>query len=682
MSAQVPFWLGAMGDPDQQYTEIKHGGIWYPFPVAADSLIIKQPESPFSPAIQRGTPQKVYDQRMNVEVWDDFTGGQGEVREDVNESITNFYTSTLDTRRKGYLTLPSKLTLVQNLGRSYTNGYPLFVTAVMDNSLNTNLMVWGYASLGMTRRSSAGVLTQIGNGANPWSIYDMVSFKGALYISQANTTDGYCIKKSSDFGVTWANIAAGATTDCKGLCEHDGKLFTYDQTNKVIKSSTDGTTWNTLAGSQGAYTMETGESITQLYEWNTPSGQGSTIFMITSKRHLILEEEVGVWHTFYDYDEVIAADEARAHVWRRNQFVYVTFHQYQGVDPNGMVLVHNGGTTDEVGPRVKGGLPEDWFHHLSHVQGNVHELFGWGLGGTVNGIFSYGNVMSMSELGGWHTVMAGSKMSNGTSYVVGGGYSKQVAYAVMSNGDLYSAPMPDRRFVHPITLPNYYDSNQHTFYKSWTTNGLDNIWKIGAYFLIDTQLADGTNGIPTGSNVTLCYRTDVNPTWFCLPLLGATDSAPVGLLTDLSLKPSTLAWPIIMPLPDGVTQQGVPYKRLQWRVSEQCTPGGLSPVITQVALYYTLWLEQFYSHSFNIDLTEETFRKFPGHKLAGYDREFLQAKIEEISQTKGYAQFRFSMLPWQDPVVATDMLLTHRVNANDGGAVIGVALRDLTAPKV
>jgi hypothetical protein len=171
------------------------------------------------------------------------------------------------------------------------------------------------------------------------------------------------------------------------------------------------------------------------------------------------------------------------------------------------------------------------------------------------------------------------------------------------------------------------------------------------------------------------------PSWIQLPLLGPTDSAPVGLLTDLSLKPSTLVWPVILPLPDGISQFGVPYKRLQWYVTEQKTPGGTTPVITQVALYYTLWLEQFYSHSFNIDLTEDRFRRYPGGLLDGYDREFLQAKLEEISQNKGYNQFRFSIFPWQKPVVASDMLLTHRVNTNDGGAIIGVSLRDLTAPK-
>lgn len=675
MSAQVPFLLGAMDDPEQQYVEIKYGGVWYPYPLAADSLLIKQPESPFSPAIQRGTPQKVFDQRMNVEVWDDFTGGMGEMREDVNVTLANFNRSTLDTRVKGYLVLPPKHNNLGNLGRTFTG--PTYVTTVRDNSGLRHHLIWGPVNAGLTRRSSAGTLTQIGNTGNTWTVYEIVSFRGALYMSQTNATDGVCIKKSTDFGVTWTNVAG--TTAYKLLVVHDNKLWSVNTTTGGMVGSIDGATWTAMGGYGGVYVPETGETRMQLYEWSTPSGQGTTLFLVTTLRQLILEEEAGVWHTFYEYADVIEAQWPRAHVWRRNQYSYVSF--FDTNDPNGILLMHNGGTTDSVGPREKGGLPEDVFHHLSHVQGNVHDLFGFGVGGTANGVFSYGNVMSMNEQGGWHNILSGEKMSNGTSYVVGGGYSNQNVYAVMSNGDFYQGPVPDRRRVQPASSVNDYDTAAHTLYNSWTSNGLDNVWKIGAYFLVDAELSDGTPGIPTGASITLCYRTDSSPTWVCLPLLGATDSAPVGLLTDLSLKPSSLAWPIIMPLPDGLTQFGVPYKRLQWRVSEQRTPGGTSPAINQVALYYTLWLEQFYSHSFNIDLTEDTFRKFPGHKLSGYDREFLQSQLETISQQKGYAQFRFSMMPWQEPVTAVDMLLTHRVNANDGGALIGVALRDLTAPR-
>jgi hypothetical protein len=71
----------------------------------------------------------------------------------------------------------------------------------------------------------------------------------------------------------------------------------------------------------------------------------------------------------------------------------------------------------------------------------------------------------------------------------------------MSNGDMYSSPVPDRRRVHPSLDGTLYDNNVHKLVKSWTSNGLDNVWKIGAYFLIDTELNDGTPGIPTGSNI-------------------------------------------------------------------------------------------------------------------------------------------------------------------------------------
>lgn len=663
---------GTLADPDSQLIQVFYKNNWYNFPLVPGATLARQPQTPFSPAVQKGNSQKVLDRRMNVRIWDDFTGGMGELRTDPDKGLTNFYTGTLDTRNPGVVVLPPKLVSVGNVGGSLTG--PVHVESMPAVG---GLFVWSENTGQNYYKILAGAWTQAVAGVK---VRAFARFAGAYYIAVDNA--GTLNLYRSTNGSTWALLAG--TTGYVGLAVHDNALFTFDQTTtKKLFKSTDGTTFVAASSAVGAVgsgvvQFEPGETVRQLFVWDTPSGGQQTIYLLTTRNTLVLEEEPGYWHDFYR-DYPFDGSAAWAHVWRRTNYVYLTFQSAS--DPNAVVLVHNGGTTDEVGPRAKGFLPEDYLHHVGFTVGNVHNLYGLGMGGTVGSVFSYGNIVAMNDLGGWHPVMAGSKMTNGSSYIVGLGYYNQTVYAAMSNGDIYSVTDPDRRQVHPKVDGSYYDTNAHTLTSAYDDDGLDNIWKIAAYFVVDARFADGSNGIPTGSSVKLRYRVDGNA-WVTLPLLGNTQSDAVGLLGIQSVRASAGTWPVIQVMPDGVTQYGQAYKRIQWELTEQNAGGGPSPAVTQIALYYTLWLEQFYSLQIPIDFRDESWRRFPDGKLDGNEREYMQDLLEEISQYKGYVQVRYGQGPWQKTITAADMLLNHRVDPNVAGATTVMTIRDLRAPTV
>lgn len=661
--------LGNVATPTEQFVELWFGGAWYRFPVVPGVLLAKQPMTPFSPAVQRGNSQRVIDRRMNVRVWDDFTGGIGELRTDPNRGLTNYYYGTLNTREPGVVTLPYKLTSVGNVGGSLTR--PVRVESMPAHS---GLFVWSPNTGQNYYKIGAGAWTQALAG---FRVHAFVRWNGAYYIS-VDTGGTFSLYKSTN-GSTWTSVAG--TTSYYGLTVHDNALFSVDQANLRLVKTTDGTTFSFAssaigAAGSGVVRLEPGEGLRQLLTWDTPSGQQQTVYLLTTRRLLVLEEEPGYWHDFYQ-DYPFDGTHAWAHPWRRNNYVYLTF--YSATDPNAIVLVHNGNTTDEVGPRAKGSLPEDYLHGVGFVTGNVHNLYGCGIGGTINGVFSKGNVVAMNDLGGWHPVMAGEFMSNGTSYVVGMGYYNQTVYAAMSNGDIFSITDPDRRMVHPRSGTGIYDTNPHKLYSSYDDDGLQNVWKVGAYFVVDAQFADGSHGIPLGSSVKLRYRVD-GGAWQTLPLLGNTSSDPIGLLAMLSVRPSSAVWPVVQVLPDGVQQLGIPYKRIQWELTEQNAGNGPSPAVTAISLYYTLWLEQYYSLQVPIDFREETWRQFPEGKLDGNEREYMQALLDTISRHKGYIQVRYGHDQWQQTITAADMLLTHSVEPGVDGAVTRLTVRDLTAP--
>lgn len=657
--------LGQLNSPLAQQIEILYQGVWYPFPLVPQSLISRQPMNPFSPAVQRGNAQEVLDQRMNVVVWDDFTGGMGERRQDPNKGLTNFYTSGLNTRRAGAVTLPTASSAYCALAS--TVPAPAHIEYLPDlGGGHQGVLIWTEtANKAWTNDNTAGgggaAVTTIAGATDV--IRAFARFNGRYYLSFLTAGVAHC-KWSTD-GVTWNNVTGDPPLT--GLCVHDNALFSFNNTDKRLYKSTDGLTFTAYSSAVGAagsgvVTFETGEVFRQICPWTLPSGQGETIYLLTNRRVIVLEEETGYWHDYFT-DFPVDGTYAWMHPWRRTQLLYVTFYHPTNPDQS-IVLVNSGGTTDEVGPRKKGYLPENWLHSIGFVQGNIHELFACGTGGSYGGVYSPGSIMSMNEQGGWHTVVDGRVAVGNPDFIAGFGYYGGNLYWVQSNGFVYRLPNPDLVETLPRTSTTYYPWNfTYSLNSSETDGGLRNVWKIGAYFLVNTYKADGSPGIPANTQMQLWVRAD-GGAWQALPLLTSGST-----------------WPAIQVLPAGVAQTGLPFKRLQWQLDMKATAfGTTTPALDSIALYYTLWLEQFYSYQYNIDFRDETWHPWGESGFQGYNREFLQALLETISQQKGYTQFRLGAGPWAKTLVATDMLLTHRLTPGNNGAITTVSLRDLTAP--
>jgi hypothetical protein len=667
--------VGANDYPSESEVEFLHQGLWYSMPLVPQSRISRSPMSPFSPAIQRGNDQRVVDQRLNVIVWDDWSGGFGEKKSMGEESLKKYWYGNLDTRSKNTVTVPPAINNLGDSGGAIT-APPIYGLTARKASLDKNILLYGPNQLGIRFRDGTTLVWSVKLATA--AVYDILSFRGKLYASTWDATNGFRIQVSTDAGASWTIIA---TMVAKGIVSLDTRLFTYNFTDSKLYASADGVTW-TVASEE--VWMDTGESIQQLVRWSSPDGSTDTVYILTNYQVRMLEEEPGFIHDFWYFDGVIDGVMPRAHAWRRNNLLYISFFK-QG-DLSALVISHAGGTDDNVGPRkVDMSVPDDRFFSVTHTFGNIHELFAWGTGGVQagTGLTSRGLVMSMNDLGGWHPVVDGNFLGvvPGESYIYGGFYDSQVVYTILANGRVYSSPSPDRRIIHPATDVTLYDTQEHSLVSSKENGGLKNIWKVGAYFLVDTELQDGTHGIPIGSTIRLCYRADGGAP-VCLPLMGATESYPVALLSMLSLKANSLVFPAVQILPAGTQQVGAPFKELTWELFLKKTPGGNAPVVTEISLYYSLWLEQFYSLQFNIDFTKETWERYPGNKYQGKDRETLLSLLDTVSRTRGYIQIRFGLGNTKILVPAADMLVSYRLDANTGSGVAQVSARDLTAVRV
>lgn len=668
--------VGKNNYPSKQYVEWELQGEWVGFPVVPQSLMSKQPMSPFSPALQRGADNRVIDQRLNVTVYNDFTGGMGARRIEEGGDVTTYSKGTLDTRNRNYLVLPPAASLQKATGVTFTA--PVYMAGgVVPANLQQTVIFFGPRQNGAVHLNKT-TLTQTALFAG-FYVREIVRFRGAMYASLVNTGTGAVkLQKSTDGGVTWADVAA-SVNKYTGLTVHDNRLFSFDTSTFFLVTSNDGVTFTNASEELW---LDTGETLWQLGTWTTPDGREETIYVLTNMHVFVLEEEPGAWHDFYNFQEVIDLDYPRMHFWRRTNFLYVTNY-----DPNDLeeviVLVLNGSTSDEVGPQKLQGLPQEVLTGISQLHGNVHNLYAFGIGGVLpDGTISRGQIIAMQELGGWHPIIDGNKIDGGASSLVGGGYYNQEVWGVLANGKIFKASDKDRRVKHPSPIVGQYDLERHSIYSVTDTMGLPNVWKVGAYFVIDAELPDGSHGIPTGSNVCLYYRLD-GGAWVGLPCYGSTESDPVGLLLMQSLRATAVTWPVLLTLPDAVSQVGAPFKELQWRLDMQRTSATTSPAIREVSLYYSLWLEQFYSLSFNLDLREETFNKFGGQSFGKYDRDQLLEKLHDIATHRGYLRFRYSSGVPGVPVTqleSTDLLMAARLVTNNAGGVYQISLRDLSHP--
>lgn len=638
-----------------------------PFPLVEGSQIQRSPLNPFSPAIQAGNSSRITDARLAVQVWDNFTGGLGQ-RDEEGQQGTSYSEGNIDVRVPGAAALPPLATFLVNTGFDHTNDAEIFVE-YMRHATTPGLFLWSRRSSAV-RVWRAGVLTTLATG----SVRGFASFSKAYWYTVQSGANGG-IYKTTDAGATWTLTKVWTSKTIRALVSFDNRLIIYNETDNTFEYSTDGTTWVQYSGGPEFRPLET---LSELFVWQAPGGARDTVFALTTQRIIGFEEEALEWHTFYDFEGVFNTDYPTIHLWRRDSNLYMApFSEphLTGVprDKNGVVMMFTAGVADEVGPTKRFGLPSTYVDGIFRLQGGIHWLYGWAHG-TPGGLFA------LNEFGGW-TMIFDPRVITGasTAHLIGGGYSNGTAWCITDNGSLYSLDMPDRRELPPRPDGATYATGEYYLRSSWVTHSQQNRWKIGAYFEIDMRRSDGTSGVPPGSTVSLHYRVDNLP-WQDI-ILGDTPVNDYGFLLALpTVEESAAQWPLQVPLPLGDAQTGVAYKRIQWEVRMQRTePATDTPVLASVALYYTFWTGNHYAYQFNIDLSVARFESsWPDDTYGIYSRQELVEILLGFNEGKKYHTFLYGSGPTEEVIESVDILVASREDADVGGGIYSVTVRDLT----
>ena len=402
------------------------------------------------------------------------------------------------------------------------------------------------------------------------------------------------------------------------------------------------------------------------------------MYALTTQRILGFEDESLDWHTFYDFEGVFTTDYPNIHLWRRDSDLYMApFDEPHGkatYDRHGIVMMFTPGVADEVGPTKRFGLPAEYMDGVFRLQGGIHWLYAFAHG-TPGGVFS------LNEFGGWTQLFDPRVVTEDpAAHIIGGGYANGVGYAIISNGTLYALDLKDRRELHPRSDGSTYATGEHYLRSSWTTHNQMNRWKIGAYFEIDCRRGDGLSGVPPGSIVQFRYRVDSEP-WVTIQL-GDPPTNEMGFSLLLpSVKANSASWPARIPLPAGGAQTGVAYRRLQWEfLSERSAPAEDTPVLASVALYYSFWQGNYYAYQFNIDLSYARFEAdWPDQMYGEYSRQELMEILLGFNEARRYHTFLYGFGPTEEYIGAVDILVAAREDADTGGGIFSVTVRDLRA---
>lgn len=633
-----------------------------PLPLVEEADLQRMPLSPFSPATQAGNTSRITDARLAAQVWDNFTGGMGQRDEEGTDS-TSFSVGNLDARVASNVSLPPLPTLLGNLS-AYVGTTAQVYVELIRNSATTVLLFWSPAAFGAyTLREGVAytVTTQTPNG--------FAAFNGAYFLVAWDGTNSLVLR-STDGGVSWTTAATLAYR-LRGLVFHDNRLISYDVTGSRFVESLDGVTWT--LHSVGPKLLP-GEEVSQLVVWVAPSQARMTVLTITNLRILGYEEESGDWHTFYDFEGIFQARWPVAYMYRRDSNLY--FAPYDAVsatnrDENALVMMFTPGTSDEVGPGKRFGLSPDLVEGVFKLQGGVHWLYAFAQGQP-------GGIFALNEFQGWTSMFDPKTVGDGLGKVVGGGYANGRLWALLDNGNVYEMLAPDRRELPPLRAGGTYNLGTHYLRSSWSSHNQRNRWKIGAYFEIDMRLKDGTSGVPTGARTYFLYRTD-SGNWIEIPLGESPENTQVGTLLMQSVVPNTQEWPLRVPLPNGTTQDGLPYKQIQWEVRmERSSPAESTPVLASVTLYYIFWQEPEFAYQFNVDLSWETWSKYPDQTLGGYSRDELIEYLLGLPNIKGFHRVRYASGSTEVYIPATDILVAGREDPVMGGGIYSTTVRDLS----
>jgi hypothetical protein len=577
------------------------GGVRYPLDAAGVRPQLNySPTQAFPDAITFGRADVLIDQRTRALVYTDHRGGMGEYQAPNGQLAAqqSFTISGCDTRFERSLVLPP---LATQLGAN---------AALGASSVGWQIEYLGESNAKLLAWQFGGGVPQVYNpGTNAWAAISGVpadATKGGMsavtyyknrLVAVYNVTVGTgSLSYSTDNGVTWAANTAPTARNWVGGVECNGLFWTYDIGNGALRWTADITTdpATTAWSMSSLLFMRPHEQVVQLEQWKNPRNEPA-VFLLTNQRLIRFDQDLDTpatpgFFTIHDFGgRVSATCVPRAHVWARDQQLYLTFSDiYASGTPSDSVLQFGPASSSEVGPNVRGGIPATEVVAINRLFGSYHWLYGFA--GPRGGTFNNGRVLAMNGLQGWHSLATGNTAGvNGA--ITGGGYANGLVWFATNSGYVYELKDPDVPDL-PVNLQagaRAYSTNTWYYHDTgWHGGGLENIRKVLQHLDLDARYNNGTiadaPGVPASTQVSYAYQTDTSNGW-----------------VTLGTYASGTAFPTVATLNNAL---GAKCKRFRLRLGLFTTDSTKTPNVAGFEAHFIPKPREHYAYIARLDLTE------------------------------------------------------------------------------
>lgn len=641
------------------------------------------PLEPFQASVVIGDDSLISDDRIAQAVFSDFRPGLGKRRYNEVDGLTGYGDGDLDTNDSGYVTLPHLPVAVNASGGALGAAWrtPAGVSRMVtgfgyDNDLTAGatfscaLWIPDETALAVYDRTLPGWRTGTGLGASTVPLAGLVRW-GGLYVCCTQTTiytstDGY------NFTARWV---PGGTLQCKGLVEHDNKLYVVIQdfapagTIRLYWVATQaqltvGTAWP--ASSLDAFPLQPNELVINIVDWKDKIDDRQ-IFVITNFR-IIAYNDADFWSFFSSHYQYNLAIRPAGFVNPRDDLLYTSFGGL-----NKAVKVYNHQTIEDVGPWREGGFAAGAISDFSIVQmfGNSRWVFAFCRSRNASGA---GRVLRANDSFGWSTAVRATQAdpadfdSAVTNNLTGGFYFGDYLYVVMASGAVNRLFFPDRGDLAPYNTDVVYDAGPRWLYTAEFDAGHEDGWKLAKWWRILLETLTGAYSLGAGQEFLIKWQIDG----------GAWSS--VTTLTSASTFPATVY------LPSFADQRGLPFRKLRfaYALDGGTTSTATPPLVRAVTLAYTREPDIYDGLQVVVDLSRERWDQLPNSLFYGLDRAALRNYLDTLKSGPGTAKRHYPVtIGWagyQKVYASCDVRVSGVEDPQDRYGHFSLTLREVTAP--
>lgn len=492
------------------------------------------------------------DQRTPQVIFANQQGGGSQYWYTETEGIDSYTDSDCDARYPGMITLPPGGV---QLGSTISQPITTTLCAVAEpTGLSGAPYIFYVRQEGYFRNYLAS--TSNWNTTAIINVAQHCYFRTYLILAAQNGANG--LYHSTD-GITFTNVARAKSL--RGCCTHDNKLYVFNSTDSTLDWHVDPTSATGWASSTPLFLLP-GEAVLELREWRDASGR-TVVYVFTSRRVVWYDEDVNIFHEFYEFGTVNNLCWPSAHTSRRDGNLYLGLASVIDDQQHDTILWFSG-TTNHASPNRHGGLPIASHSHIGLVTGGRHWIFAFGqplAAGTSNGTVWWLN--DQQAMGAIVRPIEGAK-------VWGGGYGTGGLLVVHRNGDnfgIHRYPVPDSPALPLFASGRTYVTNVVKYHEyAYTDLGMTNMPKNARWVTVEARRPDTATkepGLATGCEISVDYKKDNDTAWTLL-----------GILTSAATFPAVLPFPATL----GT------FRQLKLRIGLSSTTASLTPVVTSVAL--------------------------------------------------------------------------------------------------